>query len=83
MLVICKILRRFVNPLIADDKYSLYNRGNLLQHFQMQLSQKRKSFLDFFFQLLNLDSILKVFRKTMTLLADVFLNLPIPKDVVR
>ena len=39
----------FVNPLTADDKYSLLNRGNLLQHFQMQLSQKRKIFSGFFF----------------------------------
>ena len=32
----------------ADDKYSLLNRGNLLQHVQMQLSQKRKTFSGFF-----------------------------------
>ena len=47
--VICKILGLFVNPLTADDKYSLLNRSNLLQHFQMQLSQKRKTFSEFFF----------------------------------
>ena len=49
--MICKILRRFVNPLTADDKYYLLKGGNLLQDFQMQLSQKRKSFSDIFFQL--------------------------------
>ena len=38
----------FVNPLTAEDKYFLLNRGNLLQHFQMQLSQKRKTFSGFF-----------------------------------
>ena len=42
LLVICKILGLFVKPLTADDKYSLLNRGNLQQHFQMQSSQKRK-----------------------------------------
>ena len=46
---IWKILGLFVNTLTANDKYSLLNRGNLLQHFQMQWYQKRKSFPDFFF----------------------------------
>ena len=47
--VICKILGLFVNPLTADDKYSFLNRANLLQHFQVQLSQKRKIFPKFIF----------------------------------
>ena len=47
--MIWKILGVFVNPLTADDMYSLLNGGNLLQHFQMQLSQKRKSFCELFF----------------------------------
>ena len=42
LLVICKILGLFVKPFTANDKYSLLNRGNLQQHFQMQSSQKRK-----------------------------------------
>ena len=33
----------------ADDKDSLLNREKLLQHFQMQLSQKKKRFPQFFF----------------------------------
>ena len=33
--MICKILGLFVNPLTADNKYSLLNRNNLFQHFQM------------------------------------------------
>ena len=49
LLVICKNLRLFVNPLTSDDKYSLLNRGNLLQHVQVQLSQKRKNFSEFVF----------------------------------
>ena len=48
-LVICKILRLFGDTFIADDKYSLLNRDNLLQHLQMQLSQKQKVLLYFFF----------------------------------
>ena len=47
--LICKILGLFVNPLTADGKYSLLNWGNLLQRFQTQLSQKRKTFLEFFY----------------------------------
>ena len=47
--MIRKILGLFVNPLTADDKYSLLNTGNLLQHFQMPRSQKRKIFSDFSF----------------------------------
>ena len=47
--MICKILGLFVNPLTAHDKYSLVNIANLLQLFQMQLSQKEKYLLDFFF----------------------------------
>ena len=48
-LVICKILGHFVNALTGDDNYSLPKRGNLLQHFQMQLSKKQKIFSQFFF----------------------------------
>ena len=36
--VIWKVLWLFVNPLTADDQYSLVKKGNLLQHFQMHLS---------------------------------------------
>ena len=61
--VICKILGLFVNPFTADNKYSLLNRGNLLQHFQMQLSQKRKILSKLFLHFLNLDSILNIFKK--------------------
>ena len=50
----------------------------------MQLSQKRKILLKFFFlHFLNLDSILKIFKRQVTLIADVFLNLRTKRDVVR
>ena len=80
--MICKILALFVNTLTAGDKYSVLNRGNLLQRFQMQSSQKQKTFSQiffFFFHFRNLDSILNIFQKRMTLIADVFLNLRTPK----
>ena len=45
LLMICKILRLFVNKLCADDKYSLHNRDNLTQPIQIPLSGKQKKFL--------------------------------------
>ena len=44
LLVICKISKLFPNTLSADGKYSLLNWDNLMQHIQMQLSEKRKAF---------------------------------------
>ena len=48
MLVLCTILKLFVNTLTADDKYSLLNRDNLTQPIQILLSQKQKTFSEFF-----------------------------------
>ena len=48
LLVISKISRLFINTLIADFKYSLFNRDNLMQPIQMQLSRKQETFSDFF-----------------------------------
>ena len=44
MLVLCKILRLFVNTLTDDGKYSLLYRDNLMQQIQILLSQKPKTF---------------------------------------
>ena len=49
MLVIRKILRLVLDTLTADDKYALLNRDNLTQAIHMQLSQKEKTFSEFFF----------------------------------
>ena len=49
LLLIHKILRLFVDPLTVNDKHYLINRDNLTQPIQMQLSQKQKSFFQFFF----------------------------------
>ena len=43
-----KILGPFVKTLTADDKYSLLNRSNLTQPIQILLSQKQKTFPQFF-----------------------------------
>ena len=45
--------------------------------------KSEKYFRNFFLHFLNLDSILNIFEKKMTLIADVFLNLRTPKNVVR
>ena len=81
-----KILGLFVNTLTADDKFSLLNRGRLLQHVQMQLSQNLKTFTEFFFFFFSFSEFIfnfEHFKKKMTLIADVFLNLRALNNVVR
>ena len=53
LLVIHKILRVFVNTLTVEDKQYLLNRDNLTQLIQIQLSQKKKTFCEFFFAFLK------------------------------
>ena len=60
---------------LIDTIYCTYFRYNYLKN--------KKLFLDFFVRFRNLDSILNIFGKNMTLIADVFLNLRTPKNVVR
>ena len=48
MLVLCKILRLFINTLTTDDKYSLLNRENLTQPIQILLYQKDRTFSQIF-----------------------------------
>ena len=83
MLVLCKILRLFVNTFTDDDKYSLLYRDNLTQSIQILLSQKQKTFFQIFSAFLKSTLNLHVFKKKMTLIADVFPKLPSPKKVIR
>ena len=48
-----EILRLFFNGLTADDKYSGSNMQNLPQQFQTPLSQKQKTFSEFFIAFLK------------------------------
>ena len=48
MLVLCKISGLFLNTLTDDDKYSLLYRDNLTQPIQILLSQKQKTFSEFY-----------------------------------
>ena len=51
--MICKISRLIPNTLSADGKYSLFNRDNLTQPIQMEVSRKEKNFSDFFTAILK------------------------------
>ena len=53
LLVICKILRLFVNTLTAGNKYSPLNRDNFSEPIQMNLSQKQKIFPELFCRFLK------------------------------
>ena len=46
--MISKISRLFPNRLSGDGKDSLFNRDNLTQSIQKQLSRKQKTFSQFF-----------------------------------
>ena len=45
--------------------------------------RNKKHFLNFFARFRNLDSVLKIFDKKVTLIADVFFKLRTPKNVIR
>ena len=53
LLVIHKILGLFVNTLTVDDKHYMLNSDNLTTPIQIQLSQKQKTFSQFFFPFLK------------------------------
>ena len=48
LLLKCQILGLLVNTLATDEKYPVLNRENLTIPIQMQLSENKKSFSDFF-----------------------------------
>ena len=83
MLVLCKILGLFVNTLSEDGRYCLLYKHNLLQPIQILLSQKQKTFSEFFSPFLKSTLNFERFQKKMTLIADVFPKLPSPKKVIR
>ena len=79
MLVLCKILGLFVNTLTDDVKYSLLYRENLKQPIQILLSQKKKSFSQFFSTFFKCRLNFEHFQKKMTVIADLFPKSPSPK----
>ena len=83
MLVLWKILGLFVNTLSEDDKYCLLYKENLLQPIQILLSQKQKTFSQFFSAFLKSTLNSEHFQKKINLIADVFPKLPSAKKVIR
>ena len=73
------MLVQLVNTLDADDRYAVLNRRNLTIPIQMQLSQKQKTFSQFFAAFLKSSLNFKHFEKKMTLIAFVFWKLLTPK----
>ena len=63
LLMVCKVLKLFVNALTARDKYSLRERHNLAQPIQMELSEKEKTLSQFLFQFLKCSLNSKHFSK--------------------
>ena len=71
-----------VNTLNANYEYSRSSRENLPLPIQMQLSEKPKTFSEFFIEVLEFTLNFEHFEKKMTLIAQVFLKLMTPKDVL-
>ena len=82
MLVLCKILGLFLNTLSEDDKYCLLYNDNLLQPIQILLSQKQKTFSQFFSAFLKCTLNFEHFQKKINLIADIFPKLPSAKIVI-
>ena len=64
LLLTCKILGLLVNTLATDEKYPVVNRDNLTIPIQMQLSQKQKTFSEFFAAFLKFTVNFEYFEKT-------------------
>ena len=85
LLVICKVLRIFLNILAGDDKYFLVNRGNLRQPIQMRLSQKQKTSSEFasvFFKfILNFEHFRKVEDPHRSSISEITDSKNVPKQI--
>ena len=80
--MIHKILGLFVNTLTVDDKHYLLNRDNLTQPIHMELFKKEKLFQNFFYIFKFLIKF-QTFHKKMTLIADLFPEIPASENIVR
>ena len=83
LFVLNKILKLFVITLTTNDKHYLVNRENLTQPIQKPLPQKQKTFSEFFLAFLKSILNFKHLSKKMTQIADVFPDIPPPKNMVR
>ena len=68
----------------VDEKHYLLNKDDLTESIQIQLSQKKKkNFENFFFHFENLYQNLNISQKMVTFVADLFLEILAPKNMVR
>ena len=71
-----EILDLVLNTLAADQKYLVLHSDNLTILIQMELSQKQKTFSQFFLHFWNVDKILNFLKQKITLRAFAFPKLP-------
>ena len=83
LLVICEILRTFVNTLTVDDKYPFRNWKKLPSQFKCNYIKNEKRSLNFLFHFLNLHQILNILNNKMIVIDNVFPKLHTVKDLVR
>ena len=83
LLVIHKILKLFVITLTVTGKDYVLNKENLMQPIQVSLPQKQKTFSEFFLAFLKSILNFKQLLEKMTVIADVFPEIPAPKNMVR
>ena len=82
-LVLGEILAVFVNTLTADGKYPVQGCENLHLPIQAHLSEKHKSFSEFWFHFWILHQILNILKEKMIVIANVFPKLQTLKIFVR
>ena len=82
LLEIHKILRLFGNTLIVDKKHYLLNGDNLTRPIQMQLYEEEKIFPEFFLGFLKSIWNFKHLPKNDALIADVFGEIRVSKNMV-
>ena len=70
------------NTWSVDGKYPVQYSQNLQLPIQMQVSEKRKIFLNFLFYFLNLHQILNILKKEMMIIANLFPKLQSVKNFV-
>ena len=75
----CQVFGLFVNTVCADEKNPVLNRENLIIPIQMQLSQKEKTFSEFFARFLEPTINFKDLKENMTLTDFVYPKLPTMK----
>ena len=75
LLLTCQILGLLLNTLAADEKYPVLNRDNLTIPIQMQLSEKEKTFSEFFSAFLKSTLNFKYFEKKVFLIDFLFSKL--------